>query len=47
MAKKKKQTDLGLKGPGVEKQSIPELDDASEEYVAARDRRMALSKTEK
>ena len=44
--KKKPQTELPLKGPGVEALEIPELDDAVNCYVDVRDKRMELTKKE-
>ncbi len=40
------QFEFGLKGNGVEKNSIQEIDNAAEEYVSVRDRRMAFTKEE-
>lgn len=44
--KKPKQDQLPIAGPGVAPVRIKELDDAAEEYVRVRDRRMDLLKKE-
>ena len=45
-AKRKKQTELPIEGPGVAPVRIKELDDAVLTYVNARDRRMQLTEKE-
>jgi len=47
MAKAKvKQTEIPLKGKGVEKLCIKEIEDAAEKYTDARDERIQLSEAE-
>ena len=47
MAKKARQTEIGLKGEGVERPSHPAVDAAAEVYEKDRDKRMKQSKAEK
>lgn len=45
--RRRKQPELpGVEGPGVAPVSVPEIEDASDAYVAVRDKRQALTKTE-
>ncbi len=45
-AKRKKQTELPIEGPGVAPVKIKELDAAAADYVDVRDRRMSLTEKE-